>query len=171
MHKRILSFLLYNQFLLEGGQRRGLGMPKYVPSRVVSLYSLSLPSCESCACYPRFVLQCICTNPSLLHVFPSSAFYRGFSCKTRRRELKKTGGVGSGHRRARGSGGACRARLGGGSQCQLASPPAQEEVRRRLWAPPSQGFGRCLQRATEGRLAMSTRFAASSRRRACRGKS
>ena len=56
------------------------------------------------------------------------------------RQFRKKGGVGSGPRRARASGGACRARLGGGSQCPLASPPAQEEVRRRLWAPPGQGL-------------------------------
>ena len=49
-----------------------------------------------------------------------------------------------------GSGGACRARLGGGSPCHLVTPLVQEEVRRRLWAPPGQGPGRCLESATGG---------------------
>ena len=83
-----------------------------------------------------------------------------------RRQFKKKGGVGSGYCRARSSGGACRARLRGGSPCPLSSPPVQEEVRRRLSGPPGQRLGRRLQSATRGRLAMSTRFAASSRRRA-----
>ena len=52
-----------------------------------------------------------------------------------RRLFKKKGGVGFKHRRARGSGGACRARLGGDSPCPLALPPVQEEGRRWLWEP------------------------------------
>ena len=82
------------------------------------------------------------------------------------RQFKNKGAVTFVRRRARGSGGACRARLGRGSLCPLASPPVHKEGRRRLWAPPSQGLGRCLQSSTWGRLAKSSRFAAGSRRMA-----
>ena len=61
---------------------------------------------------------------------------------------------------------AFRARLGGGSPCPLVSPVVQEEERRRLWAPPGQVLGRHLKGAAGKRLAVSSRFTASSRRSA-----
>ena len=74
------------------------------------------------------------------------------------RQSKKKRGVGFGYCRARCSARACIARLEGGWPYPLASPPDKAEIRRRLLAPPSQWLRRCMQSASRGQLAMTSRL-------------